>query len=309
MSFPRVAIIILNWNGFEDTVECLDSLKQITYPNYEIIIVDNASSGNDVALLREKYDNYIHVIANETNAGFPEGCNIGMRYALGKGTDYCLLLNNDTKVDRGFLDELVKVAEADPSIGITGSKTYYYYNPNKIQSAGGKIIWWLGIIKAYGDEEDTGQHDRVMERDFLYGTSFLIKASVVNKISFMDPSFFFGVEEFDYCMKAKKAGFKIVYVPSSMIWHKVGASREKLPQYPETEEFIKRSAGESEDKYYAILFRRYLPPIIWAFPYLLRKRMWLLTDLLWYIRRRDWQRIKNGLAKRLKLLPAKNSKS
>lgn len=309
MSFPKVAIIILNWNGFDDTIECLDSLKQITYQNYEIIIVDNASSGNDVTLLRDKYGNYVHVIANETNAGFPEGCNIGMRYAMGKGADYFLLLNNDTKVEQEFLDELIKVSESHPSIGITGSKTYYYRNPNKIQSVGGKIVWWLGIIKAYGDEEDIGQHDRVMVRDFLYGTSFLIKASVVNKISLMDPSFYFGVEEYDYCTRAKKAGFKIVYVPSSIVWHKVGASREKLPQYPETDEFIKRSAGENDDKYYALLFRRYLPPVIWFFPYLLRKRLTLVPDLLWFIWRSDWQRIKDGLAKRLKFLPLEKNES
>jgi GT2 family glycosyltransferase len=194
MNYHKVSIIILNWNGYEDTIECIESLKKITYPNYEVIIVDNASSGDDVRILKEKYGGYIHMIANDQNYGFPEGNNIGMRYALGKGTDYLLLLNNDTVVDPEFVTEMVKVAESNPAVGIAGSKIYYYHYPNIIQAAGGKITWWLGYIDTYGEEDDVGQYDDIAERDYVYGTSFLIKKAVIDKISFMDPYFFFSVE-------------------------------------------------------------------------------------------------------------------
>lgn len=268
MNYPKVSIIILNWNGVEDTVECLESLKKITYLNYEVIVIDNASSGDDVRILNEKYGDYIHIVANDQNYGFPEGNNIGIRYALGKGTDYVLLLNNDVVVDPEFLTELVDVAESDPSVGITGSKIYFYYHPNTIQAAGGKIRWWLGDIESYGNEEDIGQYDKVTKRDFVYGTSFLIKKQVIEKISFMDPFFFFGVEEFDYCTRAKRASFRVIYVPGSKVWHKAGASKAKLSQYPETLSLIKKKGGFRLYKYYYRFFRQYCPPVLFIFPFL-----------------------------------------
>ena len=301
MNYPKVSIIILNWNGLEDTIECLESLKKITYPNHEVVIVDNASSGNDVQILQGRFGDYIHLIQNDKNYGFPEGCNIGMRYALTTGADYILLLNNDTVVDPKFLTEMVEVAEADLSIGITGSKVYYYYEPNIIQSAGGKIKWWLGDLQTYGGEEDVGQYDSISEYDYVFGTSFLIKKEVIQEISFMDPFFFFGVEEYDYCTRAKRAGFKVVYVPGSKVWHKVGASSAKLLQYPETLRVIRDSSGRGKYKYYYRLFRKHRPHGLFIFPFfgaaVLRVHLWRAAIQL--IRRGEWQRIREGVKKRL----------
>ena len=140
---PRVCIIILNWNGLEDTVECLGSLNKITYPNYEIIVVDNGSRGNDAELLKQRCGDYIHVIENDKNYGFAEGCNIGMRYAIEERADYFLLLNNDTVVDSIFLDELIKTAENDIA-GIVGPAIYFYDSPDEIQSRGGIVNLYFG---------------------------------------------------------------------------------------------------------------------------------------------------------------------
>lgn len=300
-NYAKVSIIILNWNGLEDTIECLESLKNITYPNYEVIVVDNGSSGDDVSILKGKYDDYIHMIANDQNYGFPEGCNIGMRYALGEGADYLLLLNNDTVVAPEFLTELVKVAGGGPSIGIVGSKIYYYDRPSRIQAVGGKIWWWLGAIEHYENEDDVGQYDDVVERDFIYGTSFLIKKAVVDRISFMDAYFFFGVEEYDYCTRAKRAGFRVVYVPQSKVWHKAGASRAKLPLYPETESLIKKTGGGlGQYKFYYRLYRTYCPSVLFIFPLILQ--LSLVGTLLLLIWQGDWRRIKSGIVKRLKSL-------
>jgi GT2 family glycosyltransferase len=269
VSDPKVSIIILNWNGYVDTIECLESLKKNNYQNYEVIIVDNASIGDDVNILRNKYGNYIHIIANSRNDGFPGGCNIGMRYVLEKGTDYILLLNNDTTVDKSFLTELVDAVKNDASIGVAGSKIYYYYHPKILQTVGGIINWWLGTIKVLGDVEDIGQYEKIMERDFVYGTSFLIKKEVVQKISFMDETFFFGIEELDYCTRAKRAGFKVIYVPASKVWHKVGASSAKLTQaqFIETKNKIQKSTGFIQYKYTWRLFNRYSPPVLFLFPF------------------------------------------
>lgn len=298
---PRVSIVILNWNGLEDTLECLDSLKKITYTNYEVIVVDNGSQGNDGQVLEEKLSDYVHLIQNDRNYGFPEGCNIGMRYALGRGADYILLLNNDTVVDPEFLTEMVRVAEADSSIGIVGSKIYYYYEPNRIQAVGGKIRWWLGDIETYGEEEDVGQYDTIAEYDYVFGTSFLIKKEVIQKISFLDPFFFFGLEEYDYCTRARRAGFKVVYVPDSKVWHKAGASKAKLPHHPETLRLIKESSGRGQYKYYYQLFRKHCLPVLFIFPFfcavILHFSLWRAAIQL--ACRGEWQIIKKGIRRRL----------
>jgi len=264
----RVSIIILNWNGLDDTVECLESLKKITYPDYEVIVVDNASSGNDVEVLRDRYGDYIHLIPNDKNYGFAEGNNIGMRYALDRQSDYVLLLNNDTVVDADFLTELVRVAEGDERIGIAAGKIYFYDFPNKLQSVGGKINWSLGTRRNYGRQEDIGQFDQIAERDFVYATAMLIKRAVMERISLLDASFFFGIEEYDYCTRTIRAGFKVVYVPTSKVWHKAGASRRKLPDYPETQRQIGRETGALLYKHFFKVFRKHSPPSIFLVAFL-----------------------------------------
>ena len=222
MNHAKVSVIILNWNGLEDTVECLESLKNITYHNYEVVLVDNGSEGNDVRILREKFGNYVHIIEKDKNYGFAEGCNIGMRYALSNlNPDYILLLNNDTVVDPDFLTELVKVAESDPLTGIVGPKICFYYEPNRIQAAGGRINWWTGQISLIGGTRiDMGQFDESREVDWVIGCALLIKQRTIEKIGLLYAGYFAYVEETDWCARAGKAGFEVVYAPGARVWHK-----------------------------------------------------------------------------------------
>ena len=116
---PKVSIIILNWNGLDDTVHCLESLEKIIYSNYDVIVVDNGSEGNDAQILREKFKDYIHVIENDKNYGFAEGNNIGIRYALkDSAPDYILLLNSDTEAKNYFVKGNVEFMNADSSVRI-----------------------------------------------------------------------------------------------------------------------------------------------------------------------------------------------
>jgi len=298
--YPKVSIVMLNWNGIADTIECIESLKKITYPQYEIIVIDNASSGNDVELLSEQYRNQITVIANDQNYGFPGGCNIGMRRALSENIPYVLLLNNDTVVDPEFLTEMIRVAESNNTIGMVGSKIYLYYKRTVMQAVGGKIRWWLGDIETYGEnEEDRGQWDAIAERDFVYGTSFLIKRGVIEKIGFMDTFFFFGIEEMDYCTRAKRAGFKIIYVPTSKVWHKVGADSSKFSEYPETFKIV-RNRGYRQSKYYFRLFKNHCPPVLYLIPFIsyITGIVFIRPALQWAIRG-DFQKIGRGIKKRI----------
>ena len=234
MNHPSVAIITINWNGLEDTIECLESLKNITYPNYKIIVVDNGSEGDDVRVLREKYGNYIHIIENQRNYGFAEGANIGMRYALkGFSPGYLLVLNNDTVVDPDFLVKMMEVALADKKIGIIGPKIYYYDEPERVWFAGGSINYWLGRLWHRGiGRIDSRRFDDIADVDFISGCCMLVSRDVLSSIGLLDSAFFFGTEDYDISLRAAKSGFRVLYVPGAKIWHKIGRSTGRTGRRP-----------------------------------------------------------------------------
>lgn len=222
MTKPKVSIIILNWNGLEDTVECLDSLRKIAYTNHEVIVVDNGSKGNDAQVLEKKFGDYVHLIQNDRNYGYTGGNNIGIRYVLDKSSpEYFLILNNDTIVAPDFLGQMIKVAEIDASIGIVGPKVYYYNFPNRIQGAGGKVNMRTGRASLIGVKEiDAGQYDTQREVDYVFGCCLLIKKEAMQKVGLFDESYFCYWDETDYCFRAREAGYKVVCIPEAKIWHK-----------------------------------------------------------------------------------------
>ena len=231
MQQPKVFITILVYNNYKDTKECLQSLANITYRNYQVILVDNGSTDGSVRKLQQEYP-ALNYIFNKNNLGFAGGVNEGIQYSMGIKADYILLLNNDVIVDKEFLNPLVATAEKNSCIGIVGSKIYYYGNPKTLNFAGGKINLWKGLAPHIGSGElDTGQYENPTEEDFQDGCSILIKKDVINKIGLFDKTFFLYSEEVDFCCRAKKAGFKIIYVPQSKVWHKISVTaggRESL---------------------------------------------------------------------------------
>lgn len=280
---PKVWTILLNWDGLGDTSECLESLRTITYANYKVLVVDNASLGNDVQVLREEYGSYIHIIENDKNYGFAEGNNIGMRWILGRGTDYILLLNNDTVVDRAFLTELVSVAEADPLIGVVGPKIYYLYEPTKVWSAGGRVEWWKGTANVIGeDEQDGPAYDRVVDVDWVSGCALMVKADVLRHISLLDPFFYLKGEDVEFCTRAKRAGYRVVYAPSAKVWHKVGAAGGRVEARKTVKEM--RKIGIHDINMLRGLFRRYAskPQLVCGLVYYLTRTFprWLLAFIV-----------------------------
>jgi GT2 family glycosyltransferase len=227
-AWPKVAIIILNWNGLKDTIECLESLQKITYPNYEVIVVDNGSQGNDVEVLKEKYGDYIHIIENDKNYGFSEGNNIGIRYALGKGVDYVLLLNNDTIVDAEVLSELVEAAQGDEKIGMVQPKIYRYYEPGKIDynEAGllTPVTFYLGMARIrllLGK----GQFEKTRRIHYPSYCCVLIKRKVLEDVGLLDPHYFFGgYMDMDLSHRSLRSGFLHLVLANARIWHKGSSS-------------------------------------------------------------------------------------
>jgi len=227
MTNPRVSIIILNWNGLKDTIECLESLHGITYPDYQILVVDNGSTGDDVKVLREHFGDYIHIIENDKNYGFAEGNNIGLRYALtNHNPHYLLLLNNDIIVDPDFLTELVKAAENNPEIGLLGPVVYDYYKQSVVRGTGSgqRISWWRGTFVSLMSSKSGQEVDGIREADYIEGSCMLVRRNVIDQVGMLDSVYFAYWEEADWCVRIKRAGYKVCCVLSSKIWHKVQPS-------------------------------------------------------------------------------------
>lgn len=226
----QVFIVVLNWNGLDDTRECIRSLQDNTYANYKIVVVDNASADNSREILRKEFPSAT-IIANETNLGFAGGNNVGISYSLKNGADYILLLNNDTAVEKDFLSELIAKAETERKIGLLEPKICYYSERDTIWFAGGKV----SRLKISGthvglNKKDDGKFDVMKEVDYLTGCCLLIKRSVFENIGKLSEDYFLYYEDTDFCLRAKKAGFKCIYVPKSRIYHKV--SRSTKPGSP-----------------------------------------------------------------------------
>jgi GT2 family glycosyltransferase len=221
MSNTRVSIIILNWNSLGVTADCLESLKKIDYPAYDIVVVDNGSSGNDADVLEEKYAGYIHLIRNKENLGYAAGIDAGISYVTANlDSGYVLLLNNDTIVDPLFLKLLVEAGEADSASGIIGPKVYYYDYPDRLQSAGNTIDMYTGRFTMVGSKQvDKGQYDHIKETDY-FAPCLLIKHKVIEDIGVLDEKYFCYWEDVDYCTRARRRGYKITYVAASKIWHR-----------------------------------------------------------------------------------------
>jgi hypothetical protein len=199
-------------------------LKKIIYNNYKVLVVDNASSDGTKEEVQKCFPEVEYVL-NPTNLRFAGGNNVGIDYTLSKGADYILLLNNDTTVAENFLDELVNTASRNSNIGIVGPKMYYHGDPNRIWYAGGKIEWWKGWLSHIGVREiDNGQYDQTKETDFISGCCFLTRREVVDKIGMLDTSYYIYGEDVDWCIRAFRAGYRLMFEPKAKIWHKLSVS-------------------------------------------------------------------------------------
>ncbi len=219
---PLVMIIVLNWNGKRDTLACLESLEQSSYPNSQVLVVDNGSNDDSAAAIRARFPHHSLLETGE-NLGYAGGNNVGLRYALEQGADYALLLNNDTIVAADFVDCLVQAVESDPSIGVAGPTIYYHEQKDRIWSAGGVVDWRRGQTRMLElNTPDTGQLGTAPRTvDFVSGCALLARREVLEQVGLLDERFFVYYEEAEWCIRAQRAGFRSVHVPRSKIWHKI----------------------------------------------------------------------------------------
>lgn len=229
---PKVAVILLNWNNLSDTLQCLEQLQRLDYPQacLEIIIIDNGSNDDSATALAQLSG--ITFIPSETNLGFAAGSNLGLRHFLAGDAPYALFLNNDTLLPPDFLGILVDWLESHPDCGIVAPKMNFASDHQKIWAAGGKFHRprILGSLAGLG-EPDQGQWDQPRPVDFVPGTCLLLRRSLLQSIGLLDDRFFFYHEDVDFCLRARQAGYSIDYQPASVIYHQVSLSTQNdIPQ-------------------------------------------------------------------------------
>ena len=224
---PKVSIIILNWNGWADTLECLASLNRLDYNNFEIILIDNASKERPPLVSVQFLKLAIFQIFNEKNLGFAGGNNQGIKIALERGADYVLLLNNDTTIETDFLSKLIEAGENNKAYGIFGPVIYCSDEPEKIWFAGGQFNW----LKTRGSHIFTKPSEELKKVDYITGCCLLAKKTVIEKIGLLSEDYFLYYEDGDWCLRAQKAGYSCGLVSLAKIYHKQSRSTQEF-SYP-----------------------------------------------------------------------------
>jgi GT2 family glycosyltransferase len=246
---PSVCVIILNWNGLQDTINCLASLRETTYRHYEVIVVDNGSDGDDAGVLREQFGPYVHVVENEHNLGYAEGSNVGISYAVRTfQPEYIALLDNDTIVDPNWLAELVEPLSADRSevLAATCSLIRDRSNPDTIRYGGD------GKMNIFGQTTASTRIEPEMTVRTFAGPSCLLRRSALDRLgSPFCSEFFIYYNDIDLSWRLNSAGYKLRFVPSSVVFHTESASARS------TEIRDRNAILKARNKY--LIFFRNLP--------------------------------------------------
>lgn len=218
---PLVEIIVVSWNRYPDLSECLDSLERLTYSNYHITVVDNGSTDGTPQRILEQYPG-VCLLRTGENIGFSAGNNVAIRRVLSSldTVDYILLLNDDTVVEPGFLDSMIKSVAEDPSVGMAAPLIYYHDSPEK--------IWWAATRLNLKSGWKLGWHfvppmrlDRPYDVEVVPGCAMLVRREVVEQVGLLNESLFMYWEDVEYCIKAKELGYRLLCIPTARIWHRV----------------------------------------------------------------------------------------
>ena len=251
----KIGIVILNYSGHDDTVDCLSSLSKITTAHdVKVVVVDNGSKEEQVPQIANSKSQTVHVelLRNTVNKGFSGGNNVGIEYCMKDEAEAVILLNNDTFVSPDFIDRLVMASKHNDHQAIIGPKIYFaagyeFHKEKYKKSEQGNVIWYAGGVidwkNVYAshrgvDEVDKGQYDEASKTAFVTGCCMFIPKNIIQDIGMLDEAYFLYYEDVDYCMRARRKGHELWYEPSAHIWHKnarsSGSSGSDLQIYYQT---------------------------------------------------------------------------
>ena len=219
---PKVGIVISNYNGWQDTVQCLQRLEKQTYRDFEIILLDDASPNDSVERLREHLPPNTVFLPQQQNQGFAAVNNIGMRRALADGCDWALLLNNDTVAAPDFLETLLRQT---PEGAVSCPKMLFMDPPDEIWFAGGELDRATGRVRHLGGHQKDGPaFAQAKQVNFITFCCVLLPRAVIERVGYLDETLFMYCEDVDYCMRLGDAGVPLWFLPDARIWHKAGGS-------------------------------------------------------------------------------------
>lgn len=223
---PKIHIVLLNWNGCDDTLRCVESLRQRVYGNHKIVIIDNGSTDDSAARFRAApWANDVHLIETGKNLGYAGGNNVGIHHALAQGAEFILVLNNDTTVAPDLLDRLIDAAVRYPDAGVFSARVFYFEEPHKVWFDG--AVWNDTRMRLEWPGQDTEESSLSAEdhaTDYASGAALFFRTKVARKIGVFDERYFLVWEEVDWCFRAREAGWNCMVIPSAKVWHKIGVS-------------------------------------------------------------------------------------
>lgn len=265
MPDPKICILVLNWNGAEDTIECVQSLTQVTYSNAEIVVIDNGSTDDSVPRIKKQFSE-VNIIELESNLFYGGGNNAGLEWAQKQNFDYVIFLNNDTTVEPGFIEPLLKGFDNHPKAGMVAPLMCYSATPELVWYGGGSVNLWTGVVEHRHIRKHISSINLSPQKtDYVTGCCLMMPTQLAVKLQGFDPSFKMYGEDVDLSLRTRKAGFDLIFIPESKIYHKVSASVGG--------EFSFRKMKQKLGGLFQ-LFRRYVSWYQW--PVLLLGQIWFL---------------------------------
>ena len=224
----RCSVVILNFNGKCFLPDCLDSLDRQTVSNFETVVVDNGSSDGSAAFIRERYPQ-VKVLTLDKNYGFSIANNVALQRAIAEGTEYALLLNNDTFVAPNFVEEMVKAIESDGAAGAVCPKIYFAAQPNDLWYAGGDFSLWTARARHRGwRKTDAGQFDDSREITLATGCAMMVRCGALRDVGMLDEQFWAYLEDVDWSVRFLEKGYRLAYAPNAHVWHCDGGTAVQL---------------------------------------------------------------------------------
>ncbi len=231
ISYPTVLIAIVNWNGKDDLLECLASIRKLNYPNtnYKILVVDNGSNDDSQAAVSKFYPEAC-LIRNKQNIGYVKAVNQGIEYGLNQQVDYIWVFNNDVIVQEDSLCRLTEAGQQNKNIGVIGPVIYSYDNPEVIDHSGYKINFWTGKLKKlkYGQDIFCNSNEKIADVDSILGCSNLIMTSVFKKVGSFQTIYQLYFEETAFNVMVRQNGFRVVVVKDAKVWHKNASTMNRF---------------------------------------------------------------------------------
>jgi GT2 family glycosyltransferase len=227
MSNKSIYFIILTWNNYEDTRECIQSALNVKNPTFELLLVDNASDDGSIEKLTQEFP-FIKILVLEKNCGVSGGYNAGIKFAVSKGADYIVLSNNDIVFAEDFLRELIFLVNENNKVGIAVPKTFNYFDRSRLAGIGGRWRRFPPSVKMIGVNTQASKNfNTELELEYAISACFLVTKELINDIGYFDPGYYFYNDDWDFSIRARKAGFTIKLKPTAHIWHKVSISTQK----------------------------------------------------------------------------------